>query len=477
MLCALSGEAPQVPVASRKSGAIFEKRLIESYIAENGRDPTTSEELTTDDLLELKSSRVVKPRPPTLTSIPSLLSVFQNEWDAMALETYSLRQQLSQTRQELSTALYQHDAAVRVIARLTREREEARDALSKVTVGPSAAATNGDRMQVDSQALPDEMAAKVQATQEKLSKTRRKRPVPEDWATTETIQHFQPGYTSMALHPGGRSIALDPTGDLVILGGGDGSAGIHSISQNKLVQALEGGQGQVTDTLWWESRAIIATASGQVIIFEDGASRAQFTSHSGRAAALALHPSGELLASVGVDKSYVFYDLSSLKPITQIFLDADLTTAAFHPDGHLFAAGTSRGQIKIFDVRSGAHAADLDASGAIQSLSFSENGTWLASASAGQSRVTIWNLRTAAALRDLEMGGPVSSVRWDYTGQFLAAAGPSGITVQSYSKATKEWSEPLRSAVPSVAIQWGPQARSLMSVNGAGVVTVLREGE
>ncbi len=323
-------------------GAVFEKRLIESYIAENGRDPTTGEELTTDDLVELKSSRVVKPRPPTLTSIPSLLSVFQNEWDALALETYSLRQQLAQTRQELSTALYQHDAAVRVIARLTHERDEARDALSKVTVGPSASATNGDQMQVDSQALPDEMAAKVQATQEKyvsllisrhrtavslthhrrLSKTRRKRPVPEDWASTEMIERFQQGYTSMALHPGGRSIAVDPTGDLVILGGGDGSAGIHSISQNKLVHALEGGQGQVTDTLWWESRAIISTASGQVMIFENGAERAQFTSHAGRATALALHPSGEMLASVGADKSYVFYDLSSLKPITQIFLDA-----------------------------------------------------------------------------------------------------------------------------------------------------------
>lgn len=126
----------------------------------------TNEELAVEDLIELKTSQIVRPRPPTLTSIPSLLSVFQNEWDALALDSYNIRQQLAQTRQELATALYQHDAAVRVIARLVRERDEARDALSKVTVG-AGSASNGDMMQVDSVGLPEELVAKVEATQER----------------------------------------------------------------------------------------------------------------------------------------------------------------------------------------------------------------------------------------------------------------------------------------------------------------------
>lgn len=140
--------------------------MIEAYIKENGKDPVTNEDLTVDDLINVKTSHVVRPRPPTLTSIPSLLSVFQNEWDALALESYNVRQQLAQTRQELATALYQHDAAIRVIARLTRERDEARDALSKVTVS-AGGASNGDRMQVDSAGLPQELAEKVEITQEK----------------------------------------------------------------------------------------------------------------------------------------------------------------------------------------------------------------------------------------------------------------------------------------------------------------------
>lgn len=131
----------------------------------------TGEDLTVDDLIELKSSRTVRPRPPTLTSIPSLLSTFQNEWDALALETYTLKQQLAQTRQELSTALYQHDAAVRVIARLTRERDEARDALSRIELsagggGKGGAAVNGDVEMIDGGGdLPEEIKQRVDEAQ------------------------------------------------------------------------------------------------------------------------------------------------------------------------------------------------------------------------------------------------------------------------------------------------------------------------
>lgn len=148
------------------AGNVFEKRLIEAYIADNGKDPVTGEELSVEDLVELKNARVVRPRPPTLTSIPALLSTFQNEWDALALETYTLKQQLAQTRQELSTALYDYEGALRVIAKVAKERDEARDALSNVTVQGGAVA-NGDAMQVDNQPLPEEIIAKVDATQQR----------------------------------------------------------------------------------------------------------------------------------------------------------------------------------------------------------------------------------------------------------------------------------------------------------------------
>ncbi|KAK7208027.1 Prp19/Pso4-like-domain-containing protein [Myxozyma melibiosi] len=138
MLCGsncflVSGTVPKVPVISPKSGCPFEKSLLEAYVAENGVDPVSNEPLTMEEVIEVKDAAVPIARAPAQASIPSLMQTFQNEWDALVLETLSLRQELLKTRQDLSTALYYHDAAVRVVARLTKERDEATEELSRLT--------------------------------------------------------------------------------------------------------------------------------------------------------------------------------------------------------------------------------------------------------------------------------------------------------------------------------------------------------
>jgi pre-mRNA-processing factor 19 len=111
----------------------------------------------------------------------------------------------------------------------------------------------------------------------------------------------------------------------------------------------------------------------------------------------------------------------------------------------------------------------------IQALVFSENGFWFAATGKGQSTVTIFDIRkegAAAQVRELTTG-EAQSLAWDYTGQFLATAGSSGVTVQQYLKSSKAWSEPLRTSTSAVALQWGDDARSLVTVNREGVVSVL----
>ncbi|KAH8153507.1 uncharacterized protein LAJ45_02320 [Morchella importuna] len=481
MLCAISGEAPSVPVASTKSGVVFEKRLIEAYIAEHGKDPVTGEDLTTADLVELKSSRTVRPRPPTLTSIPSLLATFQNEWDALALETHTLRQQLTQTRQELSTALYQHDAATRVIARLLKERDEAREALSKISIGagsgPAApvAAGGADAMEVDDAGVvPQSVQDLVDETAKVKSGGRRKRAVPADWTTAESVSGFSTLFVSEPLYPGCNSIDLDVSGELALLGGSDGVAGIYSIPQQSLLSPLKSDDGAVVDALWAGNKAITGHSSGVVRVWDEaGNGSTTMRTHAGEVKALALHPSERILGSVGADKSWVLYDIEAGKKVVQIYGESELTSAHFHPDGRLFATGTGNA-VNIYDVRTATLGATFGPlTGPVSSLHFSENGYWLALSVKDQSSVEIWDLRELTQTKAIDVGTRVDNVRWDYTGQFIATAGPSGVSVQQYQKKGKTWSEPLRVGVPAVATAWGPRAGSLVTVNKEGIITVL----
>ena len=143
LTCSLTGHAftPSSEIVVTPSGHICEKRLLLSKLTENGgMDPfETHPPITLDekDLISLSkssnssSSCLMPPRPSTASSLPNLLHMLQEEYDGIMLELYDTRSALEETRKELSQALYQNDAAVRVIARLTMERDHARQRLTE----------------------------------------------------------------------------------------------------------------------------------------------------------------------------------------------------------------------------------------------------------------------------------------------------------------------------------------------------------
>ena len=144
MYCAISGTIPEEPVASQKTGHIFEKRLIlKALIATNGKCPETNLPLSKSDLLPLQpSTTTTPPLPPTAITFPRLLSHLQNEWDGLMLESHHLRKELGKVKGELAHALYQYDAARRVIKNVMKERDEARGLL-KVRVEDLGGIQNG----------------------------------------------------------------------------------------------------------------------------------------------------------------------------------------------------------------------------------------------------------------------------------------------------------------------------------------------
>jgi pre-mRNA-processing factor 19 len=132
MYCAISGVSPEEPVVSRKSGHIFERRLLLKALATSGgKCPITGEDLSEDDLVIIqRAGKLMEPVPASAAALPGLLAHMQSEWDSKVLETHSLRQALAEAHQELAAALYKYDAATRVIARVIKERDEARAGLA-----------------------------------------------------------------------------------------------------------------------------------------------------------------------------------------------------------------------------------------------------------------------------------------------------------------------------------------------------------
>lgn len=57
MSFSVSNEVPEHPVVSPVSGCIYERRLIEKYITENGTDPMNGEKVTIDELVDIKSKK------------------------------------------------------------------------------------------------------------------------------------------------------------------------------------------------------------------------------------------------------------------------------------------------------------------------------------------------------------------------------------------------------------------------------------
>ncbi|PNH07333.1 U-box domain-containing protein 72 [Tetrabaena socialis] len=493
MFCSISGTVPEQAVVSVKSGHLFEKSLIDKYVRETGKCPVTGEPLALDELLPLKINKTVKPRTAPATSIPGLLSLFHDEWDANMLELHNTRTQLHQTRQELSHALYQHDAATRVIARLLKERDEARAVLSDMKqqyAAELAAAQTAARAAAEAKAeaeggrrpkagIPDDILADLAEVNSTLSKGRKKRPLPDSLATAEDLASLALS-GSFPLHKttAGGIVALDVNPQqqgIVVTAGADASVQLFDYLQGRTLASLEGHSKRCTGVAYLLADLLVSSSAdktARVWRGGDGGSdsswqcAAVLRDHTAEVVGVTAHPSRRYFVTASADASWAFYDVESLTCLRQLGADEGpgepYTCLQFHPDGLILGTGTEGKAIRIWEVKQQKAVAACEGhAGAIRCLAFSENGYHLASVS--DDCVKLWDLRKLQNFKTLEpfTDGPCASVAFDHSGQYLAVGGPA---VKIYGQ-KQQWSE-LRtlSEVPKRAavLRWGPDARSLL---------------
>lgn len=456
---------------SRKSGAIFERRLIEEYISAHGKDPISEENLTIEDLTKVQGvPEYVPPHLPSSASIPNLLETFQNEWDALALEVFTLRKQLHKARQELSASLYHYDAAVRVAAKATEERDEAQRALKELSqaVGNGVShiksdADNGhtphkngvDNVPVfANNVLLNDIAEALEVERERLFAQHK--------AQKKTTKQFSGANYSIEMK---ESIPL-PFKTLATVACRDGMLALASTAGSITIMDLQNdanttkivrkGKPSSITLIKSEGQAVpVATSKDKIFVGSEKTS----LQHSGEIIAIASHPTLAYFVVVG--------RTGWLLANTNSIIHQDSTpyiSAAFHIDGKLVALGSSSA-IDIVDISTAEKVASIEFNNA-NKLLFAPNGYWLLALS--NEYLLVIDIRTQSVVGNLE--GSFRDFSIDPTSTIIIATSEDSTCLYKYSKAEKQWM-----SEPDVHFQQG--IRSIFLLDDVNFEEYLQSGD
>lgn len=460
MICSISGQQASDPVISPKSGAIFDRKHIESYISTAGTDPISDQPLTVEELIAVKTSvsEVIPPRISSATSIPALLSTFQNEWDALALEVFTLRKQLYKAREELSAALYHHDAAVRVAANAIRERDEAKAALQelaisigKLEVGETAEAVNNSE-NGNGKAIAgsiDEIPAEEinQAREVLFSLHKSQKPVfdiaPDAQISVEFIEKKgQPFKKSTASF-------LDSETKLLLVGTSTGQLAKFAFAGegDDILTKSTASKGTITavNFVLVESEPLPIIAYKNKIII--GQNKRTFkNNHSGAILQILVHPKlTNLFITLGEDNVWALHD--SIREQSLLYQspmsDSNIRTGDFHPDGALFAIGNDSKEVKVYGTSTAEQMTVLEPFYTnVIKVKFAPNGYWLlvGSTDGEKSRLDVFDLRKSTLVHNITFEEPLRDFVIDPSSSIVVSLGGSNtIALHKYIKKGKQW--------------------------------------
>lgn len=486
LTCELSGESlatSKETIVVTPSGHLCIKRLLLSKLAENGSvDPFTDRPLTEDQLVELatssNTSAVVPPRPNGATSYSNILHLLQKEYDAVILELFDTRQALQETRQELSQALYQNDAAVRVIARLSMERDEARQQLASAqanggttttTVKHAASPTEDDAAEQPaakkqrtegttesdvalplSNDIPSSDLEQMIASWETLHQNRKSM---QKEAAARAPSEFNFQETDMAWHKTTCKTITALTAvdsSYVLSAGTDKQIVVYDIKEKTVAFSIPKAQASCLDAWCTPDNLTIVAGHGKTIgLYVQG----ELSSHlevTRPLLSVNCHPDGSHIVACTSENILLFrckknqgnnMDLELISSFAPSGGEgqAEFTCGALHPDGLIYIAGTNSGDLQIWDLKNKNMAGTLSGSDAVVCVTVSNNGYHIASSNKSGS-VAVWDLRKQKLVATLNEGqstglDSVHAVDFDPSGKYLAFGGEKGIRVST----VKEW--------------------------------------
>lgn len=435
MICSLSGEPTLEPVLSLKSHRIFDKKLLRNFIEVNQKDPITDEEMTEHDVVPVEVTIPSHGVPSsTKTSIPSMLSAFQQEWDALALELFTLRKQLAAAREELSMALYHQDAAVRVAARAVKEKTEAQNALRDLAANFSTNGVEAVQQNTSPTKMPELYSDMlIEANQALFSEHKAFKPKssllpsqPVELQKRETQTCDSLSTVKLWSYSKELNCALvysNETVDLV------------SISDYQVKKSYN--VSQVTALGFVGTEPVIGCSNTLSFSFTESEDSAHIHFDKDIVTLLS-HDYLKMIVVVLLD-SYCIIDTKSREKIFQSEpLASSLSCGDLHPDGLLLGVGVESG-VSIYDISKGSQVAEFTTSATPSNVKFASNGYWML-VTYGET-LEIFDLRKSVSIFSKTFSTSVAHVAIDRTSAFVFVSTTGKLTCLRYMKKGKKFSD------------------------------------
>jgi len=206
----------------------------------------------------------------------------------------------------------------------------------------------------------------------------------------------------------------------------DGQIRTWDIAQGRLLQQIDDPRGPLACCAFWgRDRLWVGAIDGSVCAWSlpEGTPDRQWAAHSDRVRGCAVHPDGDLLATVSYDHTGKLWSLpDGACRATLTGHTGAVVKVAFSPDRRWLATGALDGTVRLWDPRTGDRLRVLSGHTAgVSGLVFAQEGL-ISTAKDGQ--VRLWDPRTGACLRHQTLSEPLDAVAvWP---RGLIAGGVSG---------------------------------------------------
>jgi WD40 repeat protein len=272
------------------------------------------------------------------------------------------------------------------------------------------------------------------------------------------------------------SLHFSADGRTVVSTGRDGAVTLWDVGSASLREALTGHSASVAQAVFTPDGRTLLTAShdGTAIAWDIAGDRGlrrpfSFTharasrDFSGRHPGM-FSPDSRLIVVGLKQRGLQLRDAKTLAPVGAPLLatGGEVNALASSGDGRTFAAGTSNGKVTLWDVASrslrlGPFAVSSEP---VASMSFSADGTMLATTGEDAAFAKLWNAATGAALGTVGDGSNVGTVAFSPTGRFVAlirSGYPLSSDPEQQAGDVEFWDPTRRSLIKTLRVEAKPK--------------------